>query len=172
MPADPEYLIGCGSDDHRISKSMAYGSSNIKPLVLGGEIVSTRFTPIAHSDGDVVYHAIMNAIFLALGERDIGINFPDTDPKYLGLKSDKMLGRTLEIMKERKYAVNNVSIMITAGEPKINPHINKMKHNISRALEIDDRHVGIGATTGEKLTAHGKGEGINVIATVLLRRAD
>ncbi len=169
MATEAEFLVGCGSDDHRISKVPIYGASTLKPLILAGEIISTHFTPIAHSDGDVVYHAIMNAIFLALGERDIGVHFPDTDKRYLGLRSIKMLAQVVDMMKERGYLVNNVSVMITAGEPKINPHIVKMRRNVAEALSIDERYVGIGATTGEKLTAHGRGEGINAISTVLLK---
>lgn len=169
MATEAEFLIGLGSDDHRISKTPIYGAANSKPLILAGEVVSTHFTPIAHSDGDVVYHAIMNAIFLALGERDIGVHFPDTDKKYLGLRSTKMLSQVVDMMKGRGYLVNNISIMITAGEPKINPHIVKMRRNVAEALGIDEKYVGIGATTGEKLTAHGRGEGINAISTVLLK---
>lgn len=89
MIKKPTYLVGCGSDDHKITKKVIKVSGKIKPLILAGKVVSKDYSPIAHSNGDVVYHAVSNALFLAIGERDIGYHFPDTDPKYkeMGEKS-------------------------------------------------------------------------------------
>ena len=85
MAGKPLFLIGCGSDDHKIIKSHNNASDKPKPLVLAGNVISEEHSPVAHSDGDAVYNAIINALLLAIGERDIGHYFPDTDPKYAGI---------------------------------------------------------------------------------------
>lgn len=170
LSAKPEYLVGCGSDDHRITRRAIKISGKIKPLILAGTLISKEHSPIAHSDGDAVYHAICNALFLAIGERDIGYHFPDTDPNYIDIKSGKLLRYALKRVKDNGYSVNNVTAMITAGKPRISPHIDKMKRNVAKLLGIDIRCVGIGATSGEGLSAHASGEGINVIAQVSLKK--
>ncbi len=163
----PAFLIGYGCDDHRIEQ-MQDNLTNIKPLILGGVIVSNKYTPIAHSDGDAIYHAITNAIFLALGDRDIGVHFPDTDPKYKNINSSEMVMVALKKMRDDNYSIGNISIMITAGKPQINEHIDNIKKNISMLMKISTKYIGIGATSGEGMSAQGRGEGINVVATVLL----
>lgn len=167
------YLVGCGSDDHRIVRIAGRNrvrNSNRKPLKLAGAVVSMEYSPIAHSDGDVVCHAVSNALFLAIGERDIGYHFPDTEKEYSGMKGDAMLKYVLNLVNKRGYRVNNVTAMITAGEPRISPYINRMRKNIAKMLKVGVDRVGIGATTGEGLSAHGKGKGINAVAQVSLRR--
>lgn len=161
-----KYLVGCGSDSHRIIKSV----DDNRPIILAGTVVSKEYNPVSHSDGDVVYHAISNALFLAIGERDIGYHFPDTDPKYKGITGDKLLEYTFNLVKNFGYMINNLTIMITAGEPKISKYVESMKENISKSLEMDIGCIGIGATTGEKLSDIGRGKGIEVIAMVYLKR--
>jgi 2C-methyl-D-erythritol 2,4-cyclodiphosphate synthase len=136
--------------------------------VLAGNIVSEEHSPVAHSDGDAAYHAIINALLLAIGERDIGYYFPDTDPKYSGISSEIMLKQVMGFVERKGYAVNNVTVMITAREPKIGQHVEKMKQSISKALGIDKEHVGIGATRGEGFGDNGFA-GIHVVATVSLK---
>lgn len=170
MARKPVYLVGCGSDDHRIVKVLG-SRGNSRPLVLAGTIVSKGYSPIAHSDGDVVYHAISNALFLAIGEHDIGHHFPDTDPDYKGIRGDKLLGYAVKLVRKNGYRVNNVTAMITVGKPKIAPYIDEMKGNAAKLLGVEISCVGIGVTTGEGLSAHGRGEGINVIAQVSLEKA-
>lgn len=164
------YLVGCGSDDHRIVRSRSKGR-NGKPLKLAGEIVSTEYSPVAHSDGDVVCHAVSNAIFLAIGERDIGHHFPDTEEAYAGIAGDAMVSHAVKLAARAGYRVNNATAMITAGRPRIAPHIPEMRRNMARMLGVGVERVGIGATTGEDLSAHGRGKGINVVAQVSLERA-
>ena len=168
MSKRPLHLVGCGLDSHEIIKNLGNESAKAKPLMLGGKVVSEAYCPVAHSDGDSVYHAIVNALLLALGERDIGYHFPDTDPNYSGVASEKMLKRALEFVKDRKYAVNNVTVMITAAEPKIGPHVDDMKSNIAMILGIDKEQVGIGATRGEGLSKQDGVMGIQTVAMVSL----
>ncbi len=167
---EPEYLIGYGSDDHRINQ--VRGTRNQKPLILGNTIVSKEFSPVAHSDGDVVAHAISNALFLAVGERDVGYHFPDTDPNYAGIEGSKLLRYAMNKVDSAGYRVNNITVMITAGRPRLSPYIEKMKTRIAKTLSIKASQVGIGATTGEGLTEHGRGKGINAVAMVSLRKKD
>jgi len=167
----PLFLVGCGSDDHMITKNTDDALGKAKPLVLAGDMVSEKHSPVAHSDGDAAYHAIMNALLLAIGERDIGYHFPDTDPKYSGMSSEKMLKQVMGFVERKGYAVSNVTVMITAMEPKIGPHVEKMKQNISAALDIDKAYVGIGATRGEGFGEMGSA-GIHVVATVSLKNLD
>jgi 2-C-methyl-D-erythritol 2,4-cyclodiphosphate synthase len=166
----PEYLIGYGSDDHRINQ--VRGTKNPKPLILGNTLVSKEFSPVAHSDGDVVSHAISNALFLAVGERDVGYHFSDTDPDYAGIEGSKLLKYAMNKVDGAGYMVNNITVMITAGRPKLSPYIEKMKAQVARSLSIKASQVGIGATTGEGLTEHGRGKGINAVAMVSLKKKD
>ncbi len=165
MPKKPVFLVGLGSDDHKIIPN----GGNEKPVVLAGVIVSMEYSPAAHSDGDVVYHAIANALLLAVGERDIGYHFPDTNPAYRDMPGGKILAHALGIVRERGYRANNVTVMVTALRPRIGPYVAEMKRNIADALGIGQDCVGVGATTGEGLSAHGRGEGINVVAQISLR---
>ncbi len=165
----PEHLIGYGTDDHRIVRRASLARSGTKPLVLGGVTVSRRHSPIAHSDGDVVYHAIANALLLAAGEGDIGSRFPDTDPRWSGVPSYRFVIEALGIVSRRGYAVNNISVMITAGEPRLSPYVERMRARIADLLCIEKRRVGVGVTSGERLSAHALGKGINATAAVLLR---
>lgn len=166
----PVYLIGCGSDDHRIIKVSKKSKGNNKPLVLAGITISKEYSPVAHSDGDVVYHAISNALFLAIGEPDIGHHFPDTDPNYEGIEGEKLLKYATNSIRNNGYRVNNVTVMITAGKPRIGPYVDEMRRNVAKVLGIDIKCVGIGATTGEGLSAHARGKGINVVAQISLKR--
>jgi 2-C-methyl-D-erythritol 2,4-cyclodiphosphate synthase len=171
LAGKPLFLVGCGSDDHKIIKNRNNASDKPRPLVLAGNVVSEEHSPVAHSDGDAVYHAIINALLLAIGERDIGYYFPDTDPKYEGISSEKMLKQVMAFIEKRGYAVNNVTVMITAKEPKIGPHVEKMKRSISEALGIDESYVGVGATRGEGSGNDGAA-GIHVVAMVSLKSFD
>jgi 2-C-methyl-D-erythritol 2,4-cyclodiphosphate synthase len=165
----PEYLIGIGSDDHRIIKSH---SLRAKPLILAGKIVSTKYTPIAHSDGDVVYHALTNSMLLAIGSRDIGQHFPDTKPQWANANSADLLKEAFKLVGKKGYEVNNATIMITAGKPRLADHVDDMRRNIAGIIKIDPILIGIGVTTGENLSDHAKGKGINAIAQIMLKKSD
>lgn len=130
--------------------------------------VSRKHSPISHSDGDVIYHAITNALLLAIGSYDIGRLFPDNNKKYLSKKSAWFVEYALDAANQAGYRVNNITVMITAGEPKIGPYVDKIKINIATLLKIDVKRVGVGATSGERLSDTGKGRGIHADATVSL----
>ena len=124
---------------------------------------------IAHSDGDVLVHALMDALLSAAGLRDIGYYFPDTDKKWENASSMGMLSRVMDIIKEKGYLVQNVSIAVQAEKPRLAKYIDEMKNALSCALKIDPSAVGISAGTNEGLGYIGEGKGITVNAYVLLR---
>ena len=157
-----ETRTGIGVDTH------AFGADR-KYIVLGGVKIPAARGLLAHSDGDVLCHAVMDALLSAAGLSDIGHYFPDTDPQYKGADSLALLGKVRELVKNEGYAVGNISAAIVAETPKLAPYIQKMKQNIADVLQISEHAVGISAGTNEGLGYLGRGEGITVIANVLLR---
>lgn len=154
-------LTGCGYDVHRLKEG-----DGIK---LNGEFIPCPFSFTAHSDGDVPVHAIMDAILTAIGEKDIGHLFPVDDERYDDADSMLLLGQVIETAKQKNYRPINVSVCIIAEKPFIAPYIDKMRSNLSRALGIPMTHIGISATTNEKVGDIGNGEAIAAYATVLLQ---
>ena len=157
-----ETRTGIGVDTH------AFGAER-KYIVLGGVRIDAPTGLHAHSDGDVLCHAVMDALLSAAGLPDIGHYFPDTDPQYKGADSLALLGKVRGILEVHGFAVGNISAAIVAEAPKLAPHIQKMKQNIADVLHISERAVGISAGTNEGLGYLGRGEGITVIANALLR---
>ena len=154
------FLTGCGYDIHRLKEG-----DGIKLL---GVRVPCEYSFVAHSDGDVPIHAIMDAILSALGKKDIGHYFPVDDPKYDGADSTELLLRVLSIARESGYYVHNLSVSIIAERPMLSPYIDKMKSAMSHLLGIPEERVGISATTNEKVGDIGDGRAIASYATVLL----
>lgn len=157
-----ETRTGIGVDTH------AFGGEK-DHIVLGGAKIPSARGLIAHSDGDVLCHAVMDALLSAAGLADIGHYFPDTDPQYKGADSLALLAKVRGLIESEGFAVENVSAAIVAETPRLAPHIQKMKQNIADALQIPERAVGISAGTNEGLGYLGRGEGITVIANVLLK---
>ena len=157
-----ETRTGIGVDTH------AFGAER-KYIVLGGVRIDAPTGLHAHSDGDVLCHAVMDALLSAAGLPDIGHYFPDTDPQYKGADSLALLGKVRGILEVHGFAVGNISAAIVAEAPKLAPHIQKMKQNIADVLHISERAVGISAGTNEGLGYFGRGEGITVIANALIR---
>ena len=157
-----ETRTGIGVDTH------AFGAER-KYIVLGGVRIDAPTGLHAHSDGDVLCHAVMDALLSAAGLADIGHHFPDTDPQYKGADSLALLAKVRGILEVHGFAVGNISAAIVAEAPKLAPHIQKMKQNIADVLHISERAVGISAGTNEGLGYLGRGEGITVIATVLIK---
>lgn len=151
--------VGMGYDVHRLVKG--------RRLILGGVEVPFGRGLLGHSDGDVLLHAICDALLGATGKGDIGKHFPDTDPKYKDISSLVLLGKTREIIKE--YRVNNIDSIIIAQEPKLASYLEKMKENIAKVLKIDKGKINIKATTTERLGSIGRGEGIAAYATVSVK---
>ena len=152
--------IGIGYDIHRTAQG--------RKLVLGGvEIPYVRGLE-GHSDADALLHAICDAMLGALGEGDIGMFFPDTDPQYENVSSLVLLKRVWEIVSKRKCKVYNVDTVLIADEPKIGPFKDAMKENISRILKVSRDKINIKATTSEGVGTIGRGEAIAAQAVVLL----
>lgn len=156
------YRTGIGADTHAFGEEKGF-------IVLGGVKIPSERGLVAHSDGDVLCHAVMDALLSAAGLADIGHHFPDTDPAYKGADSLALLARVYALLQERGLSVVNVSAAISAERPKLSPYIAQMKKNIADVLHIFEQFVGISAGTNEGLGYIGRGEGIAVLATALLK---
>ena len=153
--------IGHGYDSHRFVAG--------RPLVLGGVNVPHDKGLQAHSDGDVVIHALCDALLGAAALGDIGAHFPDTSGEFKNIDSRVLLRRTRALLAQKKLEVNNADITIIAEDPKMAPHINAMRNNLCADLSVAADAVNIKATTNEKMGAIGNREGIAVHAVVALK---
>jgi 2-C-methyl-D-erythritol 2,4-cyclodiphosphate synthase len=152
--------IGHGYDAHRFSVGRA--------LVLGGVNIPYDQGMAAHSDGDVVLHALCDALLGAAALGDIGKHFPDSSSQYKGIDSRILLRQVFDLIRAQGYAVNNVDISIVAQEPKLAPYITAMRENIAVDLGLDVACINVKATTTEGMGFTGRGEGIATHAVVLL----
>ena len=125
---------------------------------------------IAHSDGDVPIHAVMDAVLSALGQKDIGHMFPVDDPKYDNADSVELLLRVLSVAREKGYSIFNMSVSIIAERPMLSEYIDQMQADMSNLLGISAERVGISATTNEKVGDIGDGMAIAAYASVLLKK--
>ena len=123
-----------------------------------------------HSDADVLCHSIMDALLGALSLGDIGKYFPPSEKKWENADSLLLLSKVIELIRKQGWEVNNIDSVIVAERPKIKPHVEVMKKNISNTLKIDDSFIGIKATTNEKLGPEGREEGISCHSVVLLEK--
>lgn len=152
--------IGQGYDVH------AFGDG--KSITIGGVKIPFDRALIAHSDGDVLIHALMDAILGALSLGDIGHHFPDTDVKFKGCSSRDLLHKVSELMIEKGFQLGNADITLVAEAPKMAPHLKAMIKHLSQDLQCSVDQLNIKATTTEKLGFTGRGEGIACYAVVLL----
>jgi len=153
-------LIGQGIDAHRFAPG--------RRLVLGGIEVPHDQGLAAHSDGDVVIHALCDALLGAAGLGDIGHHFPDTDAAFEGIDSRILLGRVMHSLSERDLRVHNVDLTIAAQAPRLAPHIAAMRERLAADLDCAVQRVNVKATTTERMGFTGRGEGIAAFAVVLL----
>ena len=156
----PDFRVGTGFDVHKLVEGR-------KCIICGVEIPHETGL-LGHSDADVALHALMDAILGAAGMGDIGRHFPDTDERFKGADSMKLTEHVLGLIKAKGYVVNNVDVTIIAQAPKMAPHIEKMRANIARVLEMDIDRVNVKATTTEKLGFTGRKEGIAAEAVASL----
>lgn len=163
--SSPATRVGFGVDTHAFGKPQ-----NL--ITLCGVNVPSETGLIAHSDGDVAVHALMDAMLSAAGLRDIGHYFPDTDERYRGANSMALLAEVKRLIEKEGYAVKNVSIAIQAEKPRLAKFIDEMKSTLAAALCVNENAVGITAGTNEKLGYVGEGKGITVYATTLLYDMD
>lgn len=152
--------IGMGYDVHQLVEE--------RKLIIGGVEIPHEKGLLGHSDADVLLHAIMDALIGAIGEGDIGKHFPDTDERYKGISSMRLLECVGILLKEKKASIHNIDATIIAQRPKMAPHIPGMKENIAKALNIEVSQVNIKATTEEKLGFTGSEQGISSQAVVLV----
>lgn len=156
--------IGIGYDVHKLVPD--------RKLILGGVEIEHEKGLLGHSDADVLVHAIMDAMLGALALGDIGKHFPDTDPKYKGADSIKLLEYVNNLIGSKGYKVNNIDSIIIAQAPKMAPHILNMRQNISKAINVDIDCINVKATTEEGLGFTGSKEGISSQAVCLLIKVD
>ncbi len=152
--------IGIGYDIHRLVDE--------KKLFLGGVEIPYIKGLISHTDGDVVIHAIADAILGALALGDIGQHFPDSDPSYKNMPSSNILQRIASILSEKNYTIGNIDTAIIAEEPKIYPFKDKMVDNIANLLGVDSSKINVKATTNEGVGSVGRGDAIAAYAVATL----
>ena len=155
--------IGHGYDVHR------FGDGD--HIVIGGVTIPHDRGLVAHSDGDVLIHALCDAVLGALGLGDIGRHFPDDDPAFAGIDSRLLLRRVVTQAAERGYHLGNADVTLIAQAPKMAPHIEAMRANLAADCGCPHTDINIKATTTEKLGFAGRREGIACHAVVLLQRA-
>lgn len=152
--------IGMGYDVHRLVAG--------RDLWLGGVKIDHTMGLLGHSDADVAIHALCDALLGAACLRDIGYHFPDTDPRYKGIDSRKLLREVACLLREQGYRLGNCDITICAERPKINPHIPAMQQQLAACLECEPGQVSIKATTTERLGFTGREKGIAAYAVALI----
>ena len=156
------YRIGIGHDTHRL----AMGRS----LVLGGVLIESERGAEGHSDADALSHAIADAILGALCEGDLGVHFPDRDPKWKDADSLDLLARVMWLAGERGWRVVNVDATVMLERPRLRPYVQEMREKLAQTLSIESLCVSVKAKTGEGLDAVGRGEAVMVQAVILLTR--
>ncbi len=139
-------------------------------FVLGGICIEHTKGTVGHSDGDVLIHAIIDAMLGAIAQKDIGYWFPDNDKNLKGIDSKILLKKSNEIIKENGYCIGNIDSTIALQKPKIKPYIDPMREKIAEVLEINVNQVSVKATTTEKLGFEGREEGVSAYAVVLLNK--
>nr|WP_319571988.1 2-C-methyl-D-erythritol 2,4-cyclodiphosphate synthase [uncultured Draconibacterium sp.] len=156
-----DFRIGQGYDVHRLAEG--------ETLWLGGVLIPHSKGTVAHSDGDVLIHAICDAMLGALKLRDIGTHFPDTAAEFKNIDSKILLKKSYELVKQKGYEIVNIDSTVQAQQPKLKPYIPAMEQCMADVLEIDVDRVSVKATTTETLGFEGREEGMSVNAVVLLK---
>jgi len=154
--------IGNGFDIHRLAAG--------RKLFLGGVEIPSEFGLDGHSDADALLHALCDSLLGALALGDIGLHFPNTDERYRGIDSKKLLNQVYSLVKEKGYRLVNADIMVICERPKLLPYIQQMRETIAGLLECGADRISVKATTNEKLGSLGRGEGIAVYAVSLLEQ--
>ncbi len=154
--------VGLGYDVHKLVEG--------RRLILGGVDIPYEKGLLGHSDADVLLHAITDALFGAAGLGDIGSHFPDTDPRYKGADSLKLLEACGRELREQGWTIGNIDAVVVAQRPKLLPHVPQMKENIARALAIDPGQISVKGKTEEGLGFTGAGEGMAVHAVALIEK--
>tara|TARA_B100000214_G_scaffold169644_1_gene121928 strand:- start:93 stop:572 length:480 start_codon:yes stop_codon:yes gene_type:complete len=154
--------VGFGYDVHQLKDGL--------DLWLGGIIVPHTKGGLGHSDADVLIHTICDALLGASNLGDIGSHFPDTDPKYKGIDSKKLLSYVIKLIRKEGFYLGNIDSTICLQKPKIRPYISQMQEVLANCMQVDIDQISIKATTTEKLSFVGREEGISAYATVLIHK--
>lgn len=154
------FRIGHGYDVHALAEKL--------PLWLGGIRIEHELGCVAHSDGDVLIHALCDALLGAAALGDIGYHFPDTSDEFRGIDSKILLRRCVELLQQKGYKIGNVDCTLSLQRPKIKPYIQPMRETLATVMGIDPEAVSVKATTTEKLGFVGREEGIEAHAIVLI----
>lgn len=160
------FRIGNGIDVHRFATKEDAGAV----IILGGVEIPHDHALEAHSDGDVLTHALIDAMLGALALGDIGTHFPDTDPQYKGISSLELLERTVALVVDQGWTTGNADITVIAQSPRIAPFTDRIRDSLAPVLQVDRDCISIKATTSEGLGYTGRGEGIAVFASALMSR--
>ena len=159
-----EFRIGNGYDIHKLVEG--------RNLIIGGVLLKhpNNLGLEGHSDADVLCHSIMDSLLGALSLGDIGKYFPPSENKWKNANSILLLSNVINLVREKGWEINNLDSVIIAESPKLSPHIELIKDNISKSLNVDSELIGIKATTNEKLGPEGREEGISCHSVALLKR--
>lgn len=158
------YRVGLGYDIHRLVEGRA--------LFIGGVEIPYVSGCFGHSDGDVLLHAICDALLGAAAKGDIGEHFPDTDPAFYNIASEKLLAHVTELLRKERFVIQNIDTIVIAQEPTLTPFKKKIIKNIARILAIEEHLVCVKAKTNEGLDGVGKKEAIAAYATALIMKEE
>lgn len=157
-----DYRVGFSKDIHQLVEN--------RKLIIGGVVIPFEKGELAHSDGDVLFHALSESILGALALGDLGTHFPDTSKETLNMDSSVIVAKVVSMMKKEGYEVNNVDIFISLERPKLKDYISQMKKNVASLLEINIDQVSIKAGTNEKMGPVGEGNAIEATSMILLKK--
>lgn len=157
-----DYRIGFSKDIHRLVEN--------RKLIIAGVDIPYHLGELAHSDGDVLYHALAESILGALALGDLGKHFPDTSSKTLNMDSSLIVKEVVKMMKDKGYQVNNVDIFVSLEKPKLKDYIELMRKNVAVLLEVSVDQVSIKAGTNEGCGEVGKGEAIEATSMIMLKK--
>ena len=155
-----KFRIGHGYDVHALGENL--------PLILGGVEIAHTKGCIAHSDGDVLLHALCDALLGAAALGDIGKHFPDSSDEFKGICSMRLLERVVRLLDEQGYGVGNVDVTVAMQRPKLRPYIDTMRERIAECIGIDVSDVSVKATTTERLGFEGEEKGVSATAVALI----
>ena len=155
--------IGIGYDIHPLVKG--------RPLILGGVHIPYAKGLKGHSDADVLIHAVCNALLGALGERDLGSHYPNSEPRYRNYPSTRFLEEIAALVRKKGFRINHIDSVVIAQAPRLSPYIDEMRGNFAKVLRVERERVGVKATSPEGVGSLGKGEGFAAQAVCLIEKA-
>ncbi len=156
-----EYRVGFSKDIHKLVEN--------RKLIIAGVVIPFGLGELAHSDGDVLYHALAESILGALALGDLGKHFPDTSNDTLNMDSSLIVKEVVKMMKDKGYKVNNVDIFVSLEKPKLKDYIELMRKNVASILEVELNQVSIKAGTNEGCGEVGRGEAIEASSMIMLK---